>query len=100
MNWIYEKLKPHIGHDIVCVAYGDINHPVDICIECEDCNEILVSAEDFEEGDLMENNKYVQTYIVLDEEELRLLNIPEEYWEDIDVVNDAIHSMIYERKEN
>lgn len=48
----------------------------------------------------MENNKYVQTYITLDEEELRLLNILEEYWEDLDVVNDAIHSMIYERKEN
>lgn len=38
MNWMYEKLKPHIGHDIVCVSYGDINDPVDICIECEDCN--------------------------------------------------------------
>lgn len=43
---------------------------------------------------------YLQTYITLDEEELRLLNIPEEYWEDLDVVNDAIHSMIYKRKEN
>lgn len=51
MNWMYEKLKPHIGHNIVCVAYGDINSPVDICIECENCNEILISAEDFEEGD-------------------------------------------------
>ena len=100
MNWMYEKLKSHIGHNIVCVAYGDINSPVDICIECENCNEILISAEDFEEGDSMENNKYVQTYITLDEEELRLLNIPEEYWEDLDAVNDAIHSMIYERKEN
>lgn len=51
MNWMYTKLKEHIGHDIVCVAYGDINDPVDICIECEDCNEVLVSAEDFEEED-------------------------------------------------
>lgn len=51
MNWMYEKLKEHIGHNVVCVAYGDIDDPVDICIECEDCNEALVSAEDFEEED-------------------------------------------------
>lgn len=48
-NYMYEKLKNHIGHDIVCVAYGDINNPDDICIECEDCNEVLISAETFEE---------------------------------------------------
>lgn len=47
-NYTYEKLKNHIGHDIVCVAYGDIDNPVDICIECEDCNEVLVSAETYE----------------------------------------------------
>ena len=39
MHWMYERLKEHIGHNVVCVAYGDINDPVDICIECEDCNE-------------------------------------------------------------
>ena len=43
-----ERLKPHIGHHVVCVYYGDPNDPVDICIECEDCNEVLVSAETFE----------------------------------------------------
>jgi hypothetical protein len=48
-NYMYEKLKNHIGHDIVCVAYGDINNPDDICIECEDCNEVLISAETYEE---------------------------------------------------
>ena len=50
MNWMYEKLKPHIGHNIVCVSYGkDGEEPVDICIECEDCNEVLISAESFDE---------------------------------------------------
>lgn len=49
MNGVYEKLRHHIGHDIQCVAYGDINDPVDICIECCDCCEVLVSAEDFNE---------------------------------------------------
>ena len=50
MNWMYKTLKPHIGHNIVCVAYGDGENPVvDICIECEDCNEVLISAESFDE---------------------------------------------------
>ena len=49
MNYIYEKLKPHIGHNIACVAYGDVNNPMDICIECEDCHEILISAESFDD---------------------------------------------------
>ena len=50
MNFMYDKLKNHIGHNVVCVSYGDDYHdPDDICIECEDCNEVLVSAETFEE---------------------------------------------------
>ena len=48
MGYMYDKLKDHIGHNIVCVAYGDIENPVDICIECEDCGCVLVSAEDFD----------------------------------------------------
>ena len=45
LNWIFEKLKHHIGHRITCVAYGDYDNPSDICIECEDCNEVLISSE-------------------------------------------------------
>lgn len=44
-NFMYERLKPHIGHNVVCVYYGDKDDPADICIECEDCNEVLISAE-------------------------------------------------------
>lgn len=47
-NFMYEKLKDHIGHNVVCVAYGDINDPVDICVECEDCCCVLISAEDYD----------------------------------------------------
>ena len=55
-NYMYEKLKNHIGHNIVCVAYGDDYHdPDDICIECEDCNEVLISAETYEEENEKEN---------------------------------------------
>ena len=42
---------------------------------------------------------YTQTYITLDEEELILLGIDKEYWDDCDVINDVIHSMIYKMKE-
>ena len=45
---MYERLRPHIGHNIVCVCYGNRDDPADICIECEDCCEVLVSAETFE----------------------------------------------------
>jgi hypothetical protein len=24
MNWMMQKLYPHVGHDVVCVAYGDL----------------------------------------------------------------------------
>ena len=58
-NYIYEKLRPHIGHNISCVAYGkDKEDPVDICIECEDCNEVLISTETFNEEDYMAQYKY------------------------------------------
>lgn len=47
-NFMRNYLKPHIGHKIVCVYYGDEDNPADICIECEDCNGVLISAEDFD----------------------------------------------------
>lgn len=47
-NYMFDKLKPHIGHNIVCVYYGDKDNPADICIECEDCCEVLVSAETYD----------------------------------------------------
>ena len=48
-NPMKKKLLPHYGHKIVCVIYGDEDDPSDVCIECEDCGEVLVSAEDYEE---------------------------------------------------
>jgi len=50
-NYMFKKLNPHFGHHIVCVRYGDPDDPVDVCIECEDCGEVLISAEDFELGE-------------------------------------------------
>lgn len=51
MNWMMQKLYPHVGHHIVCVTYGDPNDPHDVCIECESCGCVLVSGEDFDGDD-------------------------------------------------
>ena len=32
---MYEKLRAHIGHNIICVAYGDIDKPQDILLNEE-----------------------------------------------------------------
>ena len=38
----YEDLKQHVGHNIVCVEYGDGEN---VAIECEDCNEVLLDYD-------------------------------------------------------
>lgn len=48
MNWMRMKLLEHVGHHVVCVTYGRDDYIADVCIECEDCGCVLVSAEDFE----------------------------------------------------
>lgn len=50
-HYMYNRLRPHIGHTLECVAYGDYDNPQDICIECIDCNEVLISVETLEEED-------------------------------------------------
>lgn len=44
-----EKLKPHVGHAVICVGYGQ-DEIVDISIECEDCNEVLFDIEATEQN--------------------------------------------------
>ena len=42
----YDDIATHIGHDIECVEYLDNEgETAVVVIECEDCGEILVSAE-------------------------------------------------------
>lgn len=46
-NWntvLWNKLKAHIGHDISIVLYGNADDPANICLECNDCNEVLIDA--------------------------------------------------------
>lgn len=37
----FECMKSHVGHDIKCVMYGNIN----VSIECHTCNEVLYSVD-------------------------------------------------------
>lgn len=39
-----KKVKPHVGHSVYCVAYGD-DELVNISIECEDCNAVLYDLD-------------------------------------------------------
>lgn len=56
-NYMYEKLKDHVGHNIVCVTYGDTENPYDVCLECESCNCVLVSSEDYDKRDVKNTYK-------------------------------------------
>lgn len=46
MNMIlWNELKKHRGHKVNIVSYGDWDNPEDICLECEDCGEVVLDAE-------------------------------------------------------
>ena len=53
-NYLAKKLLEHVGHDIAIMVYGDDENIYDVCVECLDCNEVLVSAEDYDIGDTIE----------------------------------------------
>lgn len=42
---LWDMLKSHIGHQVRIVAYGDTDDPMDICLECEECGEVILDAE-------------------------------------------------------
>lgn len=45
-------LLEHLGHRLTVARYGDPNTIDDVCVECEDCNEIIYSWEAHnQEGD-------------------------------------------------
>lgn len=41
---LWDILFHHWGHHVEISFYGDANDPDDICLECMDCNEVLVDA--------------------------------------------------------
>jgi len=41
-----EKVRPHVGHDIRVVEYGETSHAaVNLSIECEDCHVVLIDVD-------------------------------------------------------
>lgn len=42
---LWNVLKKHIGHHVQIVYYGDEDDPSDICLECEDCGEVVLDGE-------------------------------------------------------
>lgn len=44
INYMFEFLYQHVGHDIHCVTYGEGN----VTIECWDCNEVLYSVDKYD----------------------------------------------------
>lgn len=44
-NMLWDLLLKHRGHQVAIAAYGDIGSPADVCLECEDCNEVILDAE-------------------------------------------------------
>ena len=42
---LWDALREHLGHNVEIVSYGDRDNPVDICLECTDCHEVVLDAE-------------------------------------------------------
>ena len=41
----FEELSVHVGHDIHCVHYTNEDGPVNVALECWDCNEVLLDFD-------------------------------------------------------
>lgn len=42
---LWNTLYKHRGHKVVIATYGDLDNPADVCLECEDCSEVILDAE-------------------------------------------------------
>ena len=45
---MYEKIARHIGHTIEVASYGNLLRPVNVAVECMDCHEVIVDADNEE----------------------------------------------------
>lgn len=41
----FRESRKHRGHKVSIVSYGDWDNPEDVCLECEDCGEVVLDAE-------------------------------------------------------
>ena len=44
-DMLWNLLLKHRGHNVAIVTYGDPDAPADVCLECEDCGEVVLDAE-------------------------------------------------------
>ena len=42
---LWNILFKHRGHKVSIGVYGDYNDPSDVCLECEDCNQVILDGE-------------------------------------------------------
>ena len=42
---LWNILFKHRGHKVEIATYGDWTDPVDMCLECLDCNEVILDGE-------------------------------------------------------
>lgn len=42
---LWNELKKHREHNVRIVSYGNLEDPANICLECEDCGEVVLDAE-------------------------------------------------------
>jgi hypothetical protein len=41
----FKDLVAHVGHNVQVVLYGPQDDPVNVAVECEDCNEVLMDFD-------------------------------------------------------
>lgn len=44
-NLLWDLLLAHRGHKVSIVTYGDCGNIADVCLECDDCGEVILDAE-------------------------------------------------------
>lgn len=42
---LWNLLLKHQNHSVAIVTYGNPDAPADVCLECEDCGEVVLDAE-------------------------------------------------------
>lgn len=42
---LWNELLKHRGHNVNIVSYGNSDNTADVCLECEDCGEVVLDAE-------------------------------------------------------
>ena len=52
-----EELLAHSGHSLSIYYYGDRDEPASVTIECDDCNEVLLSIDNDDEIEGYDENR-------------------------------------------